>query len=122
MNGMFWGIHSHREAREANETAGQAERTARDARTQIQDLRTAVDRLLLVNRAMWEILAEATDLTDADLVQKVNEIDLRDGRLDGKLTTRVRECPSCRRTMYKGHRQCLYCGAPDPEPDPFETP
>ena len=119
---MFWGYHSHRVAHDASDTANQAERTARDAKTEIRDLRTAVDRLLLVNRAIWEIVAEATELTDADLVEKVNEIDLRDGALDGKLTTRVRECPQCGRTMYKGHRQCLYCGAPDPEPDPFEMP
>ena len=31
------------------------------------------------------------------------------------------ECPSCGRTMYRGHRQCLYCGEADPEPDPFDV-
>jgi hypothetical protein len=117
---LFWELRQQRMIREAEGEAHDAKRKAASVRSQVADLRSAFDKMLLINRALWEFLAERTGLTEEQLVEKVNEIDLRDGQLDGKLTKRVRECPSCHRTLYKGHRHCLYCGAEDPGADVFD--
>ena len=50
---------------------------------------------------------------------RVEEIDLRDGRRDGKLTKNVTECPVCQRTMSRRYGRCFYCGH-EGEKDPFD--
>ena len=38
-------------------------------------------------------------------------IDLRDGKLNGKLRKEIVECQDCKRVMAPAHRRCMYCGA-----------
>jgi uncharacterized OB-fold protein len=76
---------------------------------------------MLIARALWETIAEEKGLTDEYIINKVNEIDLRDGRADGKMQTAIRQCPSCGRNLFVGHRKCLYCGAEDVGGNPFEV-
>ena len=92
-----------------------------DARSEVQVLRVAIDKLILVNVALWEIIAEAQGLTEEDLLNKVNEIDLRDGVLDGKMRPPVRKCASCGRMLQQGHEKCIYCGTKDKSADPFQN-
>jgi len=41
------------------------------------------------------------------------QIDLRDGRLDGRVATTPPEpCPKCLRIVAKGSVRCMYCGEP----------
>jgi hypothetical protein len=119
--GMFWEIHQQRQIGEANQEASRATSKVRSVATELHDLRASLNRMMLINRAFWEIIKDATGLSEEYLAKKVEEIDLRDGVLDGKLTTQVRQCPSCERTLYKAHRHCLYCGAEDPDADPFDA-
>ena len=108
--GLFWELRQQRDISYAQDAAQHASRKATDLTTEIKTLRSAIDKLLLINRALWEIIAEKNGLTDEYLTQKVNEIDLRDGKLDGKVTTAVRQCASCGKTIFAGHQKCLYCG------------
>ena len=85
------------------------------------ELHDRIDQLLLVNSAMWELLAEKTGLTENDLVAKVAEIDARDGVADGKLTYTPVKCPQCQRTIFPKQEKCLYCGAPRPVENVFKT-
>ncbi|MFA5367356.1 MAG: hypothetical protein WC333_05710 [Dehalococcoidia bacterium] len=78
--------------------------------SEIQILRTAVDKLILINRALWEIIAESQGLTEEYLLDKVNEIDLRDGVRDGKMREPLRKCDSCGRVLQQGYVKCIYCG------------
>ena len=98
-----------------------AAKKALDARSEVQVLRVAIDKLILVNRALWEIIAESQGLTEEYLLNKVNEIDLRDGVLDGKMRTPVRKCASCGRMLQQGHEKCIYCGTKDECADPFQS-
>ena len=80
-----------------------------------EDLRHAqarIDKLSLTCQALWEILRDNTGLTDEMLLQKVQEIDLRDGQADGKMSgAKVgSSCPKCSRPLNRKHRKCLYCG------------
>lgn len=43
------------------------------------------------------------------ILAKIKEIDLRDGKLDGKLT-RQHICNGCSRPIAPRHVKCLYCG------------
>ena len=63
--------------------------------------------------AMWELLKDKAGLTDADLDAKVQEIDMRDGRLDGQDLTQtvLLTCRQCGRTILSGQSQCSWCGA-----------
>ena len=115
--------------------AGRAQQVAADAKLKVlrssakvtasnrlvQDLEDRLDKLLLVNMAMWELLKARTELTEEDLLGKVQEIDLRDGRADGKVSKTVAECPKCGRTMSPRHKKCLYCGASRLNVGAFDT-
>ncbi|MBI2421653.1 MAG: hypothetical protein HYV27_02405 [Candidatus Hydrogenedentes bacterium] len=76
----------------------------------IKELQHQVERLSLMNQAMWELIRERAGLTDADLEAKAREVDLRDGLADGRLSTIAVKCPSCMRVCNSKHHKCLYCG------------
>ena len=98
-----------------------AAKKALDVRSEVQVLRVAIDKLILVNIALWEIIAESQGLTEEYLLNKVNEIDLRDGVLDGKIRPPVRKCASCGRMLQQGHEKCIYCGTKDEGVNPFQS-
>lgn len=78
--------------------------------TQVQELAHQVERLSLMNQALWELLRERLGLTDADIERKANEVDLRDGVQDGRMTTTALKCPKCERISSSKHWKCMYCG------------
>ena len=87
-----------------------------DARTspvqasEIRELRDQVERLALMCQAMWELVRARASLSDAELEKLAQEIDLRDGMADGKLTSHPVKCPNCGRVSNSRHKKCLYCG------------
>ncbi len=85
---------------------------------------TQVETLVLANQAMWELLSEKCGVTDNDLIKKMNEIDLRDGKLDGKLeVTRATatDCHDCGKKISKRRSTCYWCGARLEGGNPFAT-
>lgn len=94
---------SAREAASASSAASRASRNAAAAEDRIE-------RLTLVCMAMWSLIQDKTDLTEDDLLQRVEDIDVLDGRADGKASRGVQKCGSCDRTLNNRHRKCLYCG------------
>lgn len=79
-------------------------------RQKVRDLEHHVARLSLLNQALWELIRERLQLTDADLERVAHDIDLRDGVEDGKITGTPVRCPSCGRVSNSKHYKCLYCG------------
>ena len=116
---LFWELGQQRTTQDVGSIIEQAREKVEDVNGEVRALRGAVNKLLLINRALWEIIAEEKGLDDKYLMDKVNEIDLRDGTHDGKLVTAIMLCPSCERTLFKGHDKCLYCGSTDTATDPF---
>ncbi|MCE5325340.1 MAG: hypothetical protein LLG01_02890 [Planctomycetaceae bacterium] len=86
-----------------------------------EHLEDRLDRLTLICMAMWSLLSEKTTLTPADLAQRVKEIDLADGKEDGRLTRTIKTCHKCNRVMSPRHSKCLYCGSVDLSSDPFRA-
>ena len=118
---LLWELWQHRRIGDNESNATDAKRTSDDAIARIKELEHTTDKLLLVSQALWEILQERDGLDDEKLLAKVKEIDLRDGRLDGKLarSTQVK-CPKCENFLNRQHRHCIYCGeAIEPNVDPF---
>ena len=71
-----------------------------------EDLAERVDQLALATQALWELAAERLHISDAELTAKIEEVDLRDGKADGRIRAGL-ACTACNRR----HRHCLYCGA-----------
>jgi hypothetical protein len=122
-------MHSHLfgfgDRPDALRAAHDAERLARNADSEsrllgrtVEHLTDVLQRLLLVNQAMWQLLQQRTGATEAELLDTMQEIDLRDGQLDGKVTQR-RTCAACKRVLSKRSRRCLYCGAEAEDATPF---
>jgi len=65
----------------------------------------------MITEALWSMLKEQHGYTDEDLIERVRQIDLRDGKLDGKVaSTGIKTCASCKRPVSGRHAVCLYCG------------
>jgi hypothetical protein len=86
-------------------------RAATDVRTQNEFIQCDVEKLFMLTEALWTILKEKHGCTDAELVQRVQEIDMRDGKLDGKVAKVKPDCPKCSRKLMGKRPVCLYCGA-----------
>jgi hypothetical protein len=70
-----------------------------------------INKQILINMALVELLSEHAGLTEAQLLTKMQEIDLRDGQQDGKASNLVSAaCEQCGKTYSKKHNHCLYCG------------
>ena len=91
--------------------AHMASRKATEAASGIRDVRERLDHLALACMAMWSLLREKTDLTEEDLMERAKQIDLADGKEDGRLKLGVLKCAQCERVMSHRHTRCLYCGA-----------
>ncbi len=106
----FWAASSNHAAGMASTEAASAQRQARQAQQSSADVEERLEKLQLISMALWELLRDRTKLTENDLIAKVQEIDLRDGTLDGKVTRTVCDCPNCGRRMSPRHKKCIYCG------------
>ena len=89
-------------------SAGDAAKTRRDVR--VQQLEARLDWTLMVCEAMWSLLKEHVPVTDERLIDRITELDLADGRLDGKKTRPPTICGSCGRSVSQRFPRCVYCG------------
>jgi hypothetical protein len=111
----FWmgglgGIPASRVDPTASARARNSESLAIESMESVKELRHQVERLSLLNQALWELIRDKAGLTDADLERVAGEIDLRDGVADGKIGGGAVTCPTCRRVSNSRHYKCLYCG------------
>ncbi|MFN7141409.1 MAG: hypothetical protein ACK4UN_18940 [Limisphaerales bacterium] len=95
-----------------NESGARANYT--DDTSEVDDLRRRVAVLELACHALWELLQKQTGAEETLLFQKMQEIDARDGKIDGKSAPAVLECSGCGRRNNTTRTTCLYCGAPLP--------
>ncbi|MGB2987594.1 MAG: hypothetical protein WBE26_17145 [Phycisphaerae bacterium] len=112
--GAIRGGMYHVAAREAAEAKG----SVRAVRTDQAEFEARLDRTLLAFEAMWTLLRDKLGVTDLELVERINELDISDGKLDGKVRKPPVSCPSCGRTMSRKFPKCMYCGQPVVH-DPF---
>ena len=119
---MFWELYQQCRIHQASQDASEARASARSAGRSIEDLQRSVhlleqqvERLTLTAMAMAEVLRDRQGISEEELEAKVREIDLRDGRLDGKASPSVKRCGSCGRVSGPRRAACLYCGTDLPD-------
>lgn len=116
---IFWDLYQERRIGEARSQAARGAARADAASMAVGSLEARFERMVLVNMALWSLLKETTGLTDELLAARVKEIDLEDGRKDGKIQATVEPCPKCNKTLSKKHQRCLFCGYEPEAPDVF---
>jgi len=102
----------------ATKRANEAESKLHREEYELERMSERVDKLMLICEAMWSLVKEKTELTDADLQQRVQQIDLASHSQEH---TTVQTCPQCQRTMSTRYRRCLYCGYEAPDRGVFPT-
>jgi hypothetical protein len=96
----------------AESKADRAQTGAIRSQADIDVLKLYIERLSMIAEALWTILREQHGYSDEELMRRITEIDLRDGKLDGRITAdEAPRCPQCKRQHVARHRpMCLYCG------------
>ncbi|MDB5391759.1 MAG: hypothetical protein JWM11_7405 [Planctomycetaceae bacterium] len=87
----------------------------REAKDEITDLRSEVNRLRMICEGMWTLIKTRLGVADDELANLVNQIDLRDGKLDGKSMKPPQVCTKCSRVVSSRTSLCLYCGTQNPK-------
>ena len=109
---LFWDMRQEGRIRDAEATGDRHARSIDSVSGNVERLEGQLERMMLLNRALWELVSERSGITETELEDKVREVDLRDGKLDGHMAREVTICPKCRRANNKTRRTCLYCSTP----------
>lgn len=82
-------------------------------------LERRLERLALVNKAMWTLLRTKLSLTDVELRSMIVEVDAADGTVDGRVGRRTQVCTGCGRNLAAKQTRCQYCDTEITQTDPF---
>lgn len=91
----------------------------RGHREDLDDLRAQVDRLQMICEGMWTLMKEKTGANEDELLRLIEEIDLRDGKVDGRASPAPVNCAMCGRVVSVRTSVCLFCGAKNEKPTVF---
>lgn len=99
------------------QASGQAPTVPLKDDSRVRSLERDHERLKLITMALWDILTEKLGVDEAELRRRIQELDLMDGREDGRLRMRAppRNCDACGRPMLSSALSCPYCGAAGPD-------
>lgn len=118
---FLFDVYQQGKINEARQQAERAKNKADRFADDIKSLERRLDRLALASQALWEMLRDAGHHSDEALAAKMQEIDLRDGSSDGKISRVVKTCTACGRNSNSKRLECLYCGTPLPDPNIFDA-
>ena len=108
---MLYDIYQNSRIRHARQTAVDAKSKAQKSQRDVENLEQKVEMLLMVTEALWAIVKKSHKLDDSYLSQVIEEIDLKDGKLDGKVgKTPPIKCSNCGKSITRGKTKCMYCG------------
>lgn len=116
---MFWELYQYGRIQEASANADAARSAARSHETDIRQLDGTVDRLerqverlTLANLALAQVLRDRLGVKQEEIEAVVRDLDLSDGKLDGRLErpVQVKRCEACDRVNGPQRHSCLYCG------------
>ena len=117
---MLWEMYQQQQINTAQAAASRANQNNINVAERVDRLEDQLDSLSLICQAMWELLSEHLDDPTSQLNEKVHEIDVRDGKVDGKMRRVATTCSECNRSLHARHRRCMYCGHEMPQETIFQ--
>ncbi len=117
---MSWNWMTSRDFGRVKHEASRATDKADRARDELRDVQEQLDRLTLACAALWSLLKQHGH-AEEELIARMQDLDLRDGKPDGRLTPGPLTCAGCQRKAASHRETCLYCGATLPRPGAFGT-
>ena len=112
---MFWHLYAANDSSRASAAADRAATKATTANLRLQQLERRVEALALACQSLWEIASAELNVTEQQLLEKMQEVDLRDGKADGRMSAHAHQCSECGRNSNSQRTTCLYCGADFPD-------
>lgn len=107
----IWDISQEAQINDVRRETSRAQNSANEAKSELAAMQRQLDHLTLLCQSMWEVLREETGITEEQFRAKINEIDIRDGKADGKINPQVFPCPSCGANCNSARQRCTMCGA-----------
>ena len=106
-------VHNYYATSAASNAAVDAQNAATRAENALTNLQDGLDRQALVIRTLLTACEKAGLFNEAQFRELLDEVDISDGRLDGKFRPQPspRDCPSCSKVNSKRAVSCMYCGA-----------
>jgi hypothetical protein len=107
----LFDIHQQGKINEIGALQADSDRRLTNTGERLKELEMRYERMRLVTAALWQLLKAHTGLSDADLKEYIEKVDLSDGKLDGKISRRgsAMDCPSCSRRILKSAVVCPWC-------------
>lgn len=91
------------------------------AEDRVRRLEGQVEKLRLVCRSLCEVVVSETRFTEESLMDLIDEVDGRDGKVDGRMSVATRTCPACNRNFGRDRPNCQYCGVPAERDDGLDN-
>lgn len=117
---FFVDAHQYGKINQAERRADSAAEKASRVQDSYYKLLKKQEKMALVSQALWEIVQERLGISDEELQDKILEIDLRDGKADGKIGGQIVTCKNCGRKTNTQRGSCFYCGTNTTEGHAFE--
>ena len=109
---LFWELRQLSPDASAEADASAARRRVSEAEMRLYAIERRADKALLLCETLWTLLREKLSLSDEELLERVKNVDMTDGRLDGRVRRPPVDCPNCRRANAARLARCAYCGNP----------
>ena len=106
----FLQAHHSQQIGVNQQEAKDAARRANKAESLCEELLQRHEKMALVCQALLELVQERTGITDEELEKKILEVDMRDGKADGRMKAQVTQCPECGRNVSSQRPICIFCG------------
>ena len=106
------GIAAHRRIGSSESNITSQNKKLDETALSTLSMRQDIEKLFLIVEALWAIVKETSNLKDEDLAELIRQIDLQDGRLDGRnsTTAEILKCAKCGKTLLHGQTRCAYRG------------
>jgi ethanolamine ammonia-lyase large subunit len=107
---IWWEIYQFNKIIDVQKTANEAKYDAGIAKSIAEAFQHRIDKMAIIMHSMWSLIEENTNLTEEDLRKRVIEIDMTDGKLDGKVRKKPIKCKKCGSGISYKFKKCMICG------------
>ena len=107
---LFYDHHQSHQIGINRRDALDAAHRANKAESLCEELLQRHEKMALVCQALLELVQERAGISDEELEKKILEVDMRDGKADGRMKAQVTQCPECGRNVSSRRPICIFCG------------